>query len=127
MARLGWICLAGAVGTGFRYLLGGWILRFAGSAFPWATLIINLLGSFLIGAVMQITSAVEGFNPTLRMALTTGLLGGFTIYSTFNYETLQYFEGGALWLGGLNLAGTVVSCLVAGWLGLLAGRWMLGA
>lgn len=127
MARLGWICLAGAVGTGVRYLLGGWILRFAGSAFPWATLIINLLGSFLLGAVMQMAPTIMGFNPTLRMALTTGLIGGFTTYSTFNYETLQYLEEGALWLGGLNLAGTIASCLVAGWLGLLTGRWLLGA
>jgi CrcB protein len=126
MARLGWICLAGAVGTGVRYLLGGWILRFSGSAFPWATLIINSLGSFLLGAVMQ-DLAVHSFNPTFRIALTTGLIGGFTTYSTFNYETLQYFEEGALWLGSLNLGGTIVSCLVAGWLGLLTGRWLLGA
>jgi fluoride exporter len=70
---------------------------------------------------------VEGFNPTLRLALTTGLMGGFTTYSTFNYETLRYFEGGARWLGALNLGSTVVFCLGAGRLGVLAGRWLVGA
>ncbi|HEX4960096.1 MAG TPA: CrcB family protein [Thermoanaerobaculia bacterium] len=124
MARFFWICLAGAVGTGARYLLGGWILRLAGPAFPWGTLTINCLGSFLIGVIMQAALGVEGFNPTLRLALTTGLLGGFTTYSTFNYETLRYFEEGAILMGCLNLGGTVVSCLVAGGLGLLAGRWL---
>jgi CrcB protein len=127
MERFLWICVAGAVGTGARYLLGGWILRLAGPAFPWGTLTINVLGSFLIGAILQVAFTIEGFNPTLRLALTTGLLGGFTTYSTFNYETLRYLEEGALWLGGLNLGGTVVFCLVAGRLGVMAGRWIVGA
>lgn len=124
--RILWICIAGAVGTGARYLLGDWILRLTGPAFPWSTLVINALGSFLIGAIMQVALTVEGFNPTLRVALTTGLMGGFTTYSTFNYETLRYFEEGALWLGGLNIGGTVVCCLVSGRLGVLAGRWLVG-
>lgn len=127
MSRFLWICLAGAVGTGARYLLGGWVLRLAGPAFPWGTLTINFLGSFLIGAILQVALMVEGFNPTLRLALTTGLMGGFTTYSTFNYETLRYFESGSRWLGALNLGGTVVSCLVAGKLGVLTGRWLVGA
>jgi CrcB protein len=127
MERFLWICIAGAVGTGARYLLGGWILRLAGPAFPWGTLTINFLGSFLIGAIMEVALAVEAFPPTLRLALTTGLMGGFTTYSTFNYETLQYLQEGALWLGGLNLGSTVVSCLVAGRLGVLTGRWLVGA
>ena len=127
MSRFLWICLAGAVGTGARYLLGGWILRLTGPAFPWGTLTINALGSFLIGAIMQIALTAEGFNPTLRVALTTGLMGGFTTYSTFNYETLGYFEEGARWTACLNLAGTVAVCLAAGRLGVLAGRLLVRA
>jgi CrcB protein len=125
LVRVLWVCIAGAVGTGARYLLGEWILRLTGPLFPWDTLVINALGSFLVGAVMQVALA-EGFDPTLRVTLTTGLMGGFTTYSTFNYETLRYFEDGALWLGGLNAGGTVVCCLVAGRLGMLAGRWLMG-
>jgi CrcB protein len=127
VSRFLWICAAGALGTGARYLLGGWILRLAGPAFPWGTLTVNVLGSFLISAILHTALAVEGFNPTLRLALTTGLMGGFTTYSTFNYETLRYFEEGAAGLGLLNLGGTAVACLVAGWLGLLTGRWLVGS
>ena len=125
MLRLLWICLAGAVGTGARYLLGGWILRLTGPAFPWDTLIVNALGSFLIGGIMQASLAVEGFDPTLRIALTTGLIGGFTTYSTFNYETLRCFEEGARWAGCLNVVGTVTICLAAGRLGMLVGRLLV--
>lgn len=127
MARFFWICLAGALGTGARYLLDGWVSRLAGPAFPWGTLVVNGLGSFLIGAIMEVALGVEGFNPTLRLAATTGLMGGFTTYSTFNYETLRYLEEGAQGLACLNVAGTVATCLVAGWLGVLAGRWLAGA
>ena len=127
MTRFLWICLAGAAGTGARYLLGGWILRMTGPTFPWGTLAVNVLGSFLIGAIMHTALTVEGFNPTLRLALTTGLMGGFTTYSAFNYETLRYLEEGARWLGFLNLGGTVVACLIAGLLGTFAGRLLVGA
>ncbi len=125
--RLLWICIAGAVGTGARYLLGDWILRQTGPLFPWSTLIINALGSFLLGAIMQVALSVEGFDPTLRVALTTGLMGGFTTYSTFNYESLRLFEEGALWLGALNVGGTVICCLFAGRLGMLLGHLLVGA
>ena len=77
--------------------------------------------------ILHVALAVEGFNPTLRLTLTTGLMGGFTTYSTFNYETLRYFEEGATGLGFLNLGGTVITCLAAGWLGLLAGRMLVGS
>ena len=125
--RILWICIAGAVGTGARYLLGDWILRQTGPLFPWSTLVINALGSFLLGAIMQVALASEGFDPTLRVALTTGLMGGFTTYSTFNYESLRLFEEGALWLGTLNVGGTVIGCLLAGRLGMLLGRLLVGA
>ncbi len=74
MERFLWICLAGAVGTSARYLMGGWILRLTGPVFPWGTLTINFLGSFLIGAILEVALAVEGFPPTFRFALTTGLM-----------------------------------------------------
>ncbi len=126
MARLFWICLAGAVGTAARYFLSGWLARATGPAFPFGTLTVNVIGSFLLGAIMQVALAVEGFPPTLRLALTTGLMGGFTTYSTFNYETLQYFQEGAWRAGCLNLSVTVVSCLVAGILGVWTGRLLTG-
>lgn len=125
MARFLWICLGGAVGTGARYLLGGWILRVAGSGFPYGTLAVNVIGSFLLGLLMEVALATD-FPPTLRLALTTGVMGGFTTYSTFNYETLRLFQDEAWLLGIANLGATVVGCLLAGLLGLVVGRLLAG-
>ena len=113
MARFLLICLAGAVGTGARYLLSGWVLRLAGPGFPYGTLAVNVIGSFLIGLVMQVSLSTELIPPTLRLTLTTGLMGGFTTYSAFNYETLQLVQEGSWLLGVANLGITVVSCLAA--------------
>jgi fluoride exporter len=126
VTRFLWICLGGAVGTGARYGLGGWIQRHAGMAFPWGTLAVNVLGSFLLGAIMEAGVAGGALPPTLRLALTTGVMGGFTTYSTFNYETLQYLRDGAWAFAGANVAATVGVCLLAGVSGLAAGRWAIG-
>jgi len=127
MTRFLWICLGGAAGTGARYLLSGWLARTAGPGFPWGTLAVNVLGSFLLGLIMQVALAAETFPPTLRLALTTGVMGGFTTYSTFNYETLQYFQQDEWLLGLANLGVTVAACLIAGVLGLFAGRFLAGS
>jgi CrcB protein len=126
MTRLLWICLGGAVGTAGRYLLGDWLLRVAGPAFPWGTLAVNVLGSFLLGLVMQLALATDWISPTLRLTLSTGVLGGFTTYSSFNQETLRLLEGGSWLLAGANLAGTVAGCLAAGMLGMALARGLAG-
>jgi CrcB protein len=126
MARFLWICLGGAVGTGARYLLSGWVLRLAGPGFPYGTLAVNVIGSFLIGLVMQVSLSTDLIPPTLRLTLTTGLMGGFTTYSAFNYETLQLVQEGSWPLAAANLGITVVSCLVAGALGVFTGRALVG-
>lgn len=127
MLRFLWICLGGAVGTGARYLLSGWALRAFGPAFPYGTLAVNLLGSFLVAVLMVVGVETTLMSPTLRLALTTGVMGGFTTYSAFSYETLKYFEEGAWWIGMLNVLATVVGCLVACLLGWLCGRWLVAA
>jgi CrcB protein len=117
------VCLGGAAGTGARYLLATGALRWLGPAFPWGTLGVNLLGSLLLGAVMEL--AVLGYlAPDLRVVLASGVMGGFTTYSSFNQETLGYLGRGSWWLGGSYLAGTVVGCLAAGALGVAAARWL---
>ena len=118
--------MGGAIGTGARYLLSGWLLRIAGPGFPYGTLAVNALGSFFLGVIMQVALSTESFPPTLRLVLTTGVMGGFTTYSTFNYETLQLFQEGSWLLGSANLAITVAVCLAAGVLGLVAGRALGG-
>jgi CrcB protein len=125
--RIFWICLGGAAGTAGRYLLTGWLSRALGTDFPYGTLAVNVLGSFLLGVIMQVAILTEAFSPTLRLALTTGVMGGFTTYSAFNYETLRYFQENAWLLGLLNLGVTVLACLIAGALGLACGRLLVGS
>jgi CrcB protein len=126
VSRFLWICLGGAAGTGARYLLSGWALQILGAGYPWGTLAVNLLGSFFIGAIMHVGLTTQLISPTLRLALATGVLGGFTTYSSFNYETLQLFQGGAWRMGFVNVAGMLLGCLVAGAAGLGAARLALG-
>lgn len=123
--RFLWICLGGALGTGARYLLGGWLHR-PGEALPYGTLCANVIGSFLLGLVMAVALSEESFSPTLRLSLTVGFLGGFTTYSTFNYETLERLRSGAWGLAGLYLALTLLGCLLAGFLGMATGRLLAG-
>ena len=121
------VCLGGAAGTGARYLLSGWLLRAAGPTFPFGTLAVNLIGSFLLGFLMQTALSTDLLSPTTRVTLATGVMGGFTTYSSFNYETLRLWENGAWLLGSLNVLATVVGCLAAGLLGLFLARWSFGS
>jgi CrcB protein len=127
VARFLWICLGGAAGTGARYLLSGWLLRTAGPGFPWGTLAVNVTGSFLLGLIMQVALATDLISPTLRLALSTGVMGGFTTYSTFNYETLQYLQRNEWPAAFANVAATLLVCLAAGALGVLTGRLLAGS
>ena len=126
MARLFWICLGGAFGSGARYLLSGWVLDRFGPAFPSGTLAVNTIGSFLLGALMFLGVEAGMLSPTLRLALTTGVMGGFTTYSTFSYETMRYLQDGAWALALLNVLVTVVGCLVACFLGWAAAQLVAG-
>ena len=126
MSRFLWICAAGALGTGARYLISGWALAVLGAGFPYGTLAVNVLGSFLIGLVMQVGLATPLLSPTLRMTLTTGFIGGFTTYSTFNYETIRLVQDGAWKLAIGNVAITLATCFAAGLTGIALGRSLFG-
>jgi fluoride exporter len=121
------ICLGGAVGTGARYLIAVEAPRVLGTAFPYATLTVNIVGSFLLGAIMHVGLTTNVMSADLRLILATGIMGGFTTYSTFNYETMEYLREGAFWLAGLNVAATLMLCLLAGALGLVLARRLVGS
>ena len=125
MDRLLWICLAGAAGTGARYLIAVWTAQRLGSAFPYGTLIVNLAGCFVIAALMHVALTL-GWSPTVRAAITIGFIGGLTTYSSFNYETMRLFEEGAALTAAVNVVGTLLGGFAAGWLGLIAAREILG-
>jgi CrcB protein len=127
MERFFWICLAGALGTGTRYLVGLWAGARLGASFPFGTLIVNVVGCFLIAIVMQLALNVATFPPNLRFALTTGFMGGLTTYSSFNYETMKLFRDGAVGAAAVNFGVTTFACFVAGFLGLALAQKLLGA
>jgi CrcB protein len=124
--RVGLVALGGAIGSVARYGVGALAVQLFGPAFPWGTLMVNLTGSFLIALIMHVALAGSAVSVELRLFLTTGVVGGFTTYSTFNYETLALLNQRAYVFAGLNLAATVVGCLLAGILGLAAGRALAG-
>ena len=101
--------------------------RLLGTSFPYATLTVNVVGSFLLGLVMHVGLTTNLMTPGLRLVLTTGVMGGFTTYSTFNYETMECLREGAFRLAGLNVAATLLLCLLAGALGLALARWLVGS
>jgi CrcB protein len=127
MYRFLLVCLGGAVGTGARYLIAVGAPRVLGSSFPYATLTVNVVGSFLLGVTMHVGLSTSLMSPSLRLVLATGVMGGFTTYSTFNYETIEFLREGAFWLAGLNVAATLLLCLAAGAAGLTAARWLVGS
>src|SRR4051812_20971761 len=116
MKRLLWICLGGAAGTAARYGVAVWLTsRFSGPL-PVGTILVNLVGCFAIALVTTLAAAFE-WSATVRMGLTIGVLGGFTTYSSFNYETSRLLLDGAPGTAVLNLLITTCGGLAAGWLG----------
>ena len=116
------VCLGGAIGTGARYLTAMWVPMILGTSFPYSTLIVNSVGSFLLAFIVH----AGVLSPDLRVMLTTGLMGGFTTYSTFNYETSEYLREGAWLMATANIFLTVSVCLAAGFVGLAVARLMFG-
>lgn len=116
------VAIGGAVGSAIRYLVSSWFVARLGPEFPWGTFTINVSGSFLIGIVLQLAAARAGLNPYVRLFLATGILGGYTTFSTFAYETYA--------LGASNLtlqsfgyaAGSVLAGVAAAYLGIILVR-----
>jgi CrcB protein len=121
MGRFLLVCLGGAIGSGARYLFSTAMSRAFGN-FPLGTLGVNVIGSFVISLVMVLALDRGAIGVEARLFIVTGVLGGFTTYSSFNYETLQLAQTGAVGLAALNVALTLVGCVGAGLLGLWVGR-----
>ena len=120
------IAVFGAAGAVARYTVSGWAYRALGEEFPYGTLAVNLIGCFLLGAIVHVNQTTELIPFELRKGLTIGLLGAFTTFSTFGYETLQRLQTGQLWIGLLNIAANVVLGLLAVWIGVTIARLVYG-
>lgn len=113
--------LGGFLGSVARYLVGLWTQSRGWTSFPWATLIVNIVGCFLITLILTIAAAVT-MRTNLRLFLTTGITGGLTTYSTFDYETTTFFQNGAPLSAFANIGATLVACFIAGLLGIALAR-----
>jgi fluoride exporter len=116
------ILLGGGAGSLARYLVGLAIMtRFAGR-FPLGTLAVNVTGSFLIGLLMTLLTERWQPHPYWRLLLVVGFLGGYTTFSSFEWETYSTVREGGFWIGLANVAGSVAFGYAAVWLGALLGR-----
>jgi len=118
------VVLAGAgLGGVMRYALGTWIMTKYPGRFPLGTFWINVTGSFLIGLLMTVLTERTQPHPNWRLFLVVGVLGGYTTFSSFEYETYQAVRGGARAMGLLYVTGSVLAGYLAVWLGaILAAR-----
>ena len=122
MERFHVICLGGAIGTGLRYLTSSLAVRWLGADFPYGTLIVNVVGSFLIGLIQQVGTTSLLIPETTRLFLTVGIMGGLTTYSSFSYETLRLAQIGAWGQAWINVLVTTAVCLGVCFLGIVVGR-----
>jgi fluoride exporter len=126
MVRLLLICLGGAIGTAARYGLSTWCRETLGAGFPYGTLAVNVIGSFLLGVIMYVGLNTDLISPDTRLVLGTGVIGGFTTYSSFNYETVGFVGDRAYLVGAVYVSATLLGCFVAGSLGVATARWAVG-
>lgn len=116
------VALGGALGASLRYLAAATTHSLLGHAFPYGTLLVNVLGSLLIGYLVVLLPDTGSPASMLCLLLITGLLGGFTTYSAFSIETLTLLQEGQLIKAGMNITLTLFSCLLAVWVGYLVAR-----
>ena len=116
--------LGGAVGAMLRYGLSGWIHASGGFLFPLGTLVVNILGSYVIGVALQLGTGRFLLTPETRLFLTTGLCGGLTTFSTFSWETLRLLEGQQWAAAAANAVLNLSLCLAATFAGVMTARML---
>ncbi len=121
-----WLAVAagGALGSLARFWLAAGVAALTGPRFPWGTLLINILGSFIIGLVAALTLMPGRFpmSPDVRIFLMVGVCGGFTTFSAFSLQTLELLQSGEIVSAFGYIIGSVLLCLAAVWFGWFLGR-----
>jgi len=124
--RLLFVGLGGFLGAIARYLISGWSQQVSGGPFPVGTLLVNVLGSFFLG-FLAFLAFEQGHLPVhLRLFFLTGLLGAFTTYSTFSYETFQLMREGLHRMYMLNIFANTFLCITGAWLGFVLANHLKG-
>lgn len=122
MLNIALVALGGAIGSVARYIVGVWGLRLGGPNFPWGTLTVNVAGAFLIGLMVELIARRFDASSEMRLFVVTGILGGFTTWSSFTLDAVVLFERGELWLAALYLAASLFVSFMAIFAGLALGR-----
>jgi len=120
--QLFYIGFFGGLGCMARFLASDWTYQMVGRNLPYGTLLVNVIGSFLLGFLMTFGLRSTTLAPELRVGLSVGFMGGFTTFSTFSYETLKLIEEGSFWQAGANILLNVFLCLMFALLGMLLAR-----
>jgi CrcB protein len=115
------VALGGALGSVTRYLVGGWIANRLGFAFPYVTLVINLTASFTIGFFLAFAQERAGLSPYWRLFVGIGFVGGYSTFSTYEYESIRLFQDGEVLLGAIYLVGSVAGGAIAAITGITIG------
>ncbi len=117
------VALGGAIGASARYLSGAWIIRVMGSGFPYGTMFVNVVGSFLMGLLaVYLMERMDGSWARYAPFLMTGVLGGFTTFSAFSLDALFLMERGRMGAAALYMGGSVVLAIGALFLGMMIAR-----
>jgi len=116
------VAVGGALGSVLRFWVGSYVSDRLGTRFPYGTFLINVTASFLIGFVITVLAERTDWSPNWRYLIPIGFIGGYSTFSTFEYETFRALQEGELLISGLNVALSVVVGFLSVWLGVITGR-----
>jgi CrcB protein len=116
------VMLGAALGGLARYVIGSVVFARYSSRFPVGTIVVNVSGCFVIGILMSSLMARGDPKPNLRLFLVTGILGGYTTFSSFAWESFEAIDKDRAWIGLANILVSVVAGVIAVWLGALLER-----
>jgi len=122
MLKIVAVAVGGSIGATGRYLVSTWAAERFGANFPYGTLIVNVVGCFIIGAFMTLTTERLIVNPYWRLLITVGFVGGLTTFSSFSYETFRLIEDTGIAMALYNIGLNLVLGFLATWIGIGAAR-----
>ena len=120
-----YVALGSAIGGVSRYLVGGLVQRMLDTTFPAGTLLVNVTGSFLLGAIIRYALETPSLTPEIRAFLTIGICGGYTTFSTFSYETMALLKDGEWARAGVYITASVILSLIATFTGFALARQVI--